>query len=496
MIRMRGVVFWMLALAVAACHLVVIAHSLSARFWEDEAFNLTVPLNLLAGLGYSSDGALSGSMITPFDARISTGPTVLLPVAGVLLLGGDPVLGARLVPMAFWVLLIGGLVLLGRRVAGRWAALLAALAPLAFNTTEGISPIQGPADLLGEIPAAALLVWALIAVQRRPWVAGVLVGLAVQAKLIALLALPAFAVTIWARASGRGWSRLGQTLRDGWLPLLLAGVPTLLFELWALWALGGEGFVEHLRQMVRFVRSGGQNHAPTTVAQKLDTLASAWFVPAWVAWATAAVITALVLAGVLLARRRGALSPRLLGLALAGGVGTVTFVAWWSTAAHTPLWVRHPAVGVFAFVPVLVIVACAGLRELWLVGAGSSQADTGDARRLPSRVAAVALGAALVASVVCGVAAHVQLTGVARGETLSSQRAEAEKIAEWVDRSGAEWLAANPWGAAVAPVVMSGAPVGLCDAPAMARTAQLTGSQCTTETLLDAGRYRVCAAPK
>lgn len=167
----RTIAFWTLAAGLLACNVIVMQHSLTARFWEDEAFNLTVPLNLLAGLGYSSDGALSGSTITPFDPRISTGPTVLLPVAAVVALCTDPVVGARLVPLTFWVLLIAGLALFGARSVGRWGALVAAAVPLAFNGVGSISPIQGPADLLGEIPAAALLVWALIVLPRRAWLA-------------------------------------------------------------------------------------------------------------------------------------------------------------------------------------------------------------------------------------------------------------------------------------------------------------------------------------
>ncbi|GAA2899854.1 hypothetical protein [Microbacterium esteraromaticum] len=490
----RTIAFWMLAVGLLVCHLVVIQHSLTARFWEDEAFNLTVPLNLLAGLGYSSDGALSGSTITPFDARISTGPAVLLPVAGMLLFGGDPVISARLVPVMFWSLLIAGLAVLGARVGGRWAALLGAAAPLAFNGLGSISPIQGPADLLGEIPAAALLVWALIAVRKRPWLAGLLVGLAIQAKLIALLALPAFAVMIWVGAPGRGWARIGQTFVRGWLPLVMVGVPTLLFELWALIALGPSGFVDHLRQMKRFLLSGGQSGQATTVSQKLETLSGAWFVPGWAAWLTAAIVVALVIAGLIEVRRRGRLRRRSLALALTAAVGALVFVSWWSTAAHTPLWVRHPAVGVLAFFPALVIVAYWGAHELMTPRVSrADSASTGAEPVNVRRIAGGVLAAALSASLVWSIAGHVQQTSVPRGETLATQRADVAVIAEWVDETQTAWLAAAPWGAAVAPIVMSGAHVGLFDAPSMARTPRLTGQQCDTEVLVEARHYRVCA---
>jgi hypothetical protein len=479
----RTIAFWLLAVALLACHVIVIQHSLGARFWEDEAFNLTVPRNLLAGLGYASDGALSGSTITLFDPRISTGPTVLLPVAAVLAFGADAVIGARMIPLAFWIALIAGLVVLGRRTAGRWAALAAAAVPLAFNGLGSVSPIQGPTDLLGEIPAAALLVWALVVLPRRAWLAGLLVGLAVQAKLIALLALPGFAVALWVLASGHGWQRILQTLKRSWLPLVMVGVPTLLVEVAAFLSMGPTGFVDHLRGLARFVRGGGQHVRPTTVTEKLETLAGAWFVPSWVAVAAAVLCALLVVGGVLAVRGRTTDADRqAVTLVAASTIGVLAFVGWWSTAAHTPLWVRHPAVGVLAFFPVLVIGAVWGARVL--MGRGAV-----------SRALAVVLVLLLSASPAWSVVGHVQQTTLPRAETVATQRADVEPIRQWVEQTGTEWLAARPWGAAIAPIVMSGAHVGLWDADAMAGVPQLTGARCDTPTLVAGPRYRVCAAP-
>ncbi|WP_336645727.1 hypothetical protein [Microbacterium sp. USHLN186] len=483
----RTIAFWMLAAMLLACHVVVIQHSLTARFWEDEAFNLTVPLNLLAGLGYSSDGALSGSTITPLDPRISTGPTVLLPVAGALALGGDPVISARLIPVGFWIALIAGLFVLGRRVAGRWAALLGVAVPLAFNGMGSYSPIQGPADLLGEIPAAALLVWALVVLPKRPWLAGLFVGLAVQAKLIALLALPAFAVALWVLAPGSGWRRLLETLKRAWLPLILVGVPTLLFEIGALLTFGASGYLDHLRALRDFVRGGGQHVAPTTISQKFETLGGAWFVPTWVAGATVVLCVVLIVVGLLMARRRASDLRLPLMLATAAGIGALVFVGWWSTASHLPLWVRHPAPGVLAFLPVIVIVAAWGAREIIFAGKGRG--------RTPQRALAALLAAAVTAAVVAGVVGHVQQTFQPRSETLATQRADVKIISAWVEQTDTEWLAAQPWGAAIAPIVMSGAHAGMFDARAMRDVPRLTGMKCETETLVAGARYRVCAPP-
>lgn len=483
MTRARTVLFWVAAAALLIGHAVVAWHSLVTwRFWEDEAFNLTVPRNLLDGLGYASDGALSGSTLTPFDPRISTGPVVLLPVAALLATGMDPVLAARLVPLAYWLLLLGGLAVVGRTIGGRWAALLAVATPLAFTASAGFSPIQGPADLLGEIASAALIVWALAVLPRRAWLAGLLVGLAIQAKLIALLALPAFAVALWALSDGSGWARLRDLLRRSWLPLIFVAVPTLLLELAALISLGPAAFVEHLRALVRFVRSGGQGDAGTTVLQKLTTLAESWSLPTWVAAVGAVLAVGLAVFGILRHRRAPSPSDRLvIAYALAALIGALAFVGWWATASRLPLWVRHPAPGVYAFFPIIAAVAVWAVLRM--------------PRRPAARIAAIIAASAVALIVVTAAVLHVVSVAEPRGITLDRQRAAIAPLADWVAENDVNWLAADPWGAAVAPIVLSGAHVGMFDAPAMDGVPRLTGGECRTETLIDSGLYRICAAP-
>lgn len=483
MSRARSVAFWMLAALLLAGHLVLAWHSLTVwRFWEDEAFNLTVPRNLLAGLGYASDGALSGSVLSPFDPRISTGPAVLLPVAAVLATGIDPVIGARLVPLLYWVLLLVGVGVLGYRIAGRWAALVAVAVPLAFTTGAGISPIQGPADLLGEIPAAALLVWALVVLPRRSWLAGLFVGLAIQAKLIALLALPAFAIALYLLAPGTGWARVWAAVRRSWVPLLFVALPTFLVEVFALLSLGFSGFIEHLRELWRFMRSGGQSGLPTTITQKLVTLGESWSVPFWAAVIVAVVSIALIAGGVWASRtRRDAQRPLILMYLWAAIIGALAFIGWWATASHLPLWVRHPSPGVFAFFPILAAIAVWGCREM--------------VQSHSLRVAGVAGVVVVALGIGAGALTHVVTSTEPRWETLASQRASVAPLAEWVESNDVPWLAAEPWGAAIAPIVMTGAHVGLFDAPSMQSTPRLTGGECATDLLVDGGTYRICAAP-
>lgn len=545
--RLAGIAFWILLGLLIVANAIVMWHSLTVlRFWEDEAFNLTVPRNLLAGLGYASDGALSGSTLTPFDPRISTGPVVLLPVAGVLALGADPVIGARLVPLAYWVLLLAGLGVLGRRIAGRFGALIAVALPLAFNTADSVSPIQGPADLLGEIAAAALVVWALVVLPRRAWLAGLLLGLAVQAKLIALLALPAFAVALFlltlAGTSFR--QRLAATLRRAIVPLTLVAAPTVLMELVALVSMGFTGYARHVRALGGFLLSGGQKYAPTTVLQKLGTLAGSWFVPWWLV-ALAAVLAAAV---VLFAATPGARSlrlpggsddessrtlalanvpaepgqplkrskgpdpqgaegsggpavsdpprrrwwehdPQLLALGFGSAVGLLAFVGWWAQAAQLPLWVRHPAVGVFAFTPILAAIVVRAVTALWRRRAHRSRAVL--------RVGAVAAVGVLALVVTGGAAGDtVRALRPPVAETLAQQRAAIAPLAEWVRENDVEWLAAKPWGGPVSTVVLTGAHLGLFDAPAMRHTPTLGYDACETGSpLASANGIVICPAP-
>lgn len=480
--RLGSVAFWVLAAVVVAAHGVVLWQSIGVnRLWEDEAFNLTVPLNLLRGLGYSSDGALSGSTITPFDPRISTGPVVLVPIAGVLALGADLVVGARLVPAAFYVALLVAVALLGRRIGGRWASLVAFAVPLALHTAVAISPIQGPADVLGEIPAAALCAWALVVVHRRPWLAGLLIGLAVQTKYISLLFVPAFALAMWLQTPGAPWR---ERVRRGLLPATLVLAPTVLVELIALVSLGPAGFAHHVRLTAGFVRSGGQAYQGTTVIEKLITLFESWYLPAWGVMAVVVAAAVVVIAAFVLLRRhperlddlierqRLATRGELVGLAVVAVVGLAAFVGWWALASQTPLWIRHPSPALFAFVPVLAAFVVLALRVL---GATAS-----------------AVGGALLAIVLAvQVQAHVVQAVTVAGEDLSAQRAIAADVA---DLGHSRYAAA--WGAPVSVVVLSGAHVGLWDAgatvdgwPRMLHTG-IAGCVPPSEQF---GNYLVCA---
>ncbi len=475
----------LLTVGVLALNALVLWSSLTrARLWEDEAFNLTVPINLLAGLGYTSDGTLSGSVLTPFDPRISTGPVVLLPVAALLSTGIDPVIGGRLVPLAFYVGLLAALWQLGRRVGGRWGALTALASPLAFDASAMPSPIQGPTDILGEVSAAALLAWGLVVLRQRPWLAGLLVGFAIQTKYISLLAIPGFALAVLLLPRASSWR---ARLRALGLAALCVAVPTVVVEVVTSTSLGFGAYLNHLRATWHFLRTGGQSDVHTSFAEKIATFASSWYLPPVAIAAIVLVLTALGILAAVVAARHPAVLARIgatesaarrddvLQLLLVSAVGILMFMAWWTTALHTPPWIRHPAPGIVAFFPVLVAFSVLAARVL--------RSFSHQAR--PSWLWRV--GSALNASIL---AISLALTNLAAAESawfrssaeLTAQREDARALAE----AHAPWIATS-WGERISVIVLAGAHVAQPDAPAE----NIAGYP----WLLDAEDPALCAEP-
>lgn len=487
MTRLRTALFVVLLVAVIAAQVAVVAPELwLTRVWEDEAYNLTVPLNLLAGHGYTSDGILArfGGM-TPFDVRISTGPTVLLPIAAVLTTGVDAVVGSRLVMLLFYAGLLVVLWVLGRRIAGRWGGLVAVAVPLALNTNQLPSPSQGPIDVLGEFPSAMFLGLALLFVQRRPWLGGLMLGLAIQTKFITALALPVLVLMVWF-AFAEVQTR--QRIRRSLAVIVLAAVPSILYQLVALVSLGWNAYLDNVHSFLYFLKTGGQYNVHTSATEKLSSLFGSWFVPAWLvlvvivlALAVGAAVWALVRRMPALGRARllaaaGACLPgrRLFVLLAGAALLLMIWIGWWAASKGTPDWVRYPAPGVLICVPMLAAAVVLGCRMLWLASAdgiavGSagpgSVADSAESRsgagsrgrsgRGARRTLGVVSAAALALTLALQAGIHVPSAYVPNlGETLAQQRAAAARVAQ-LDQP----RLASPWGGQIGAIVLAGSHV-------------------------------------
>ena len=328
--RLEIFAFAVIATLVTAGLLIVVLRQFGYGLEYDEAYLLHVVKNLAEGRGYVDDGVSFQTSGAPFEPRISTGPTVLLPSAVMWWLSGGAIAVVRLIPLLYFGLLIAAVAWLFHRAGGAWAALAALLGLLAMPVLH--PDLQNtslmPGRFVGELPATALLVTAAaLLVARRSFAAGLVAGLAVLTKLVFLLPVLVLLAT-WI-----AWALL-RSRRETWtIPLqFLPGVmiPLAVFELVKVVSLGWDGYLVHRQQVSDFLVDQGiePQSADRILNDKLDELS---FLTSRM---TLVVLAIAVILLVVLATRRGALRrARLLerpwvsvyGLAL----GSLAAIAWW-----------------------------------------------------------------------------------------------------------------------------------------------------------------------
>ena len=439
----RRAVVVALLVGVVAVHLFSLAHGiLFSRVWGDEAYNLTVAVNLAAGHGYASDGILTSGRFDPFDPRVSTGPTVLLPIAGLIGFGLDAVTAGRVVMSLLYVGAVVGIGMLGWKIA-RTAGLIIALAvPLAFDATNPDSPMQSPIDVIGEWPAAGLLAWALVVVERRPWLAGLLLGIAVQAKLVTVISIPVIIAMILVSAGP-----LRDRIRKGLLVTVLAGVPTLVFELVKVVQLGIPGYLRWFEEFLEFFLLKKSAFLPL---EKARALLDSWFIPStWVVLMVGLIALAVTALAI---KRRGVRAvvasvrhrPDYWLVAVCALLAVV-WATWWFQSRADLIWIRHLFPG---FIP-----AAAGLLAgAWRAWEGLA-ATSGKLDRVAGRVAAGTVALALTVSV-GGRLWYV--THPPLPETIGEQRV----VADQVRGVGGDELV-GPWGSMPIAVLAGTHPVPL-----------------------------------
>lgn len=186
------------------------------RTWFDEGMYLQVAKNFAQGNLYavqSADGTIDYAPI------IGVGPTVLMPAALAIRLGGASLEVARLISSLALIVATILLYLIARRLFGRPAAACAVVLLYAMPAIEWLATGR---QLLGEVPALALLLGGgLLAWQLpgrvAPVVGGLILGLVLMTKGQYLLILP---VSICALAL---FDRLFTRQRPlGWYAALLA----------------------------------------------------------------------------------------------------------------------------------------------------------------------------------------------------------------------------------------------------------------------------------
>lgn len=413
----------------------------------DEAFILQAPLNLVQGFGYSTEDWLGGGANLPFDATLSTGPVLGIPAALSLSIFGVSITAARIVTLPFLLLLIWGLIVLGRRYAGWWGAAAALGVLLVLDTRADLpfSVIYGPSDVLGEYATASLLVLAIVILPRHPYLAGLVVGFAMLSKFLAAIAIPAFVFAILVVPMARG---LGRRFGDAAAFVGFVAVPNVLWELVKLVSLGPSGYLESLWSYLRFVFRSGSGADGSNSGAYLDRasrLFATWQFPTIVAILLGLAMLALCIVGIW--RRaidRGFVPQRgdrwvgRAGAFLAGAGGDVVAAAvslggvvlWW-TLISSSTYIRHTLPILIWTVPILAALAVRGLQ--WLFSRGRAWRTT-----------------AAVASVI---AAGATIYGGALTLATSTQsahwtRADQEATADFVRSLGVESVQGVGWWAA------------------------------------------------
>jgi len=245
-------------MALAAVIIVrLIANSWSDDLGFDEALIGQVVDSLVGRREYAFYGGASGTGREPFHPGISTGAPVIIPAAVVWFFSQGSLWTLRVVAIAGIVALLAGW---WRLLAGRPAALpmfgvlVAALGIASDHVSTG--------HMLGEIPATAMIVWALVLHQRnRLRLAYVFLGLALLTKfsvapIVGVLGLAFVLCPV-------GQERMRGRLRD-WRGMvsvpLFSLLPVAVFEAWKFAALGGvSGYRRWLDEFRSFVSSQNIN---------------------------------------------------------------------------------------------------------------------------------------------------------------------------------------------------------------------------------------------
>jgi hypothetical protein len=270
---------WLLLAGSAAMLCLLGYHSVHFPIDYDESYNLQVVDLLAQGKGYASYGVFRGQGPWMFDPYITTGPVILLPMATIWAMSGGSVLAVRLFMLSILCICIAALYLLlrpGRR------PLAFAMATAALLSVEQLQS----ARLLGEVPAAVLLLLAAAAlVRERVFLAALAVGLAIQTKVpygLAGVVLLSASLLHW-----RQWGRPTVALRNLLGIALLAAAPTLAFEIYRHASLGSwQAYLQSIREYLTFLDSQhtrGNWQVVALLRPKAEGLFTAIPLAAWLA---------------------------------------------------------------------------------------------------------------------------------------------------------------------------------------------------------------------
>lgn len=232
-LRLSTYVLWVF-LAVTFILSALVALRADVNF--DEAINLQVPVSLATAGEYRTHYQYARR----FDPKITSGPTILLPIAGIFRLFGIGLVQSRVISWFYFMLMIWGLVTITIRLANTWAAVVAALLVILLPELFFFG-----LRTLGEIPALFFFLISVITLgMNKPGLTGVSLGLMTLTKLIfGIAALPlliAGIASLWLLPFRKRVLIFFGRMAMGWVAVFA------VWELYRWKILGWSGYIENI----------------------------------------------------------------------------------------------------------------------------------------------------------------------------------------------------------------------------------------------------------
>jgi len=241
----------------------------------DDAFFASVAKNLANGTGYASSMQYSSDhyRVIPHDPMITTGPTLVVPAALLIKVLGNRYWVPGLTQCVVCLCLLVALVWLLQVIARSSALSLFTACFLFLCYALMTYHLEQWYALLGEVPAALLLLLAFLlsfrsSTKMSSLYLGVVFGLAMQTKLLALLGFVGYCLFLSAEFLATVERPFFLSLRS-WLwrqaPLGLGFLmPFVMIEIWRLIDLGGGGYLLYWSGYSHWIGSFGVNAGPST----------------------------------------------------------------------------------------------------------------------------------------------------------------------------------------------------------------------------------------
>jgi hypothetical protein len=363
-----------LGLAVAAGSLVTLAVARAVQdgvCCADDALFAVAAKDLARGYGYTHGGLeRERAFFGLGPAPISVGPVLVLPVAAAIRALGNRHWVPGVVCVVFWSVLVLAVLQSLRPFGGAGRRHLAMAFFLVLCFSFSVWHFEQWYAMLGEVHAS-LLTWLAVAVwasrprrRRNLGVASVLIGLAGQAKLVAVFCLPALLGGVVVARGLRGRARVARAGRDVAASVSFSLLPAVLFQGYQLLDLGPRQYLAENRRWLAFALAHGTSEeASTGVLARVAAYcrqASERFGVGPLELLLLSTVALVIVA------RRGRVRLRLLALVLYGGI--LTHVAWWLFVSKG--WPRHLFIALLLSVAIAVLPLLALRRPATMIAYG------------------------------------------------------------------------------------------------------------------------------